>query len=117
MQTTVVSLLSLSAFIYVGVGLLLYSAQRSILYYPTPDMGTFGAETLRIDSGGESLRVLRLNEGRERAIIYFGGNAEPVAANAPAFRNRPMSLTQLSTTGATCWPNPGNDCDVPSGST
>lgn len=85
MQTTLVSLLSISAFVYVGLGLLLYSAQRSILYYPTPDMGTFGAAPLHIDNEGESLRVLRLNEGRERAIIYFGGNAEPVAANAPEF--------------------------------
>lgn len=85
MQATIVSLLSISAVVYVGVGLLLYSAQRSILYYPTPDNGGFGAGTLRIDSEGESLKVLRLNEGRERAIIYFGGNAEQVAFNVPAF--------------------------------
>ncbi len=84
-QTAVISLLSVSAVVYVGIGLLLYSAQRSILYYPTPDAGSFGAAALQIDSDGATLKVLRLNEGRERAIIYFGGNAEQVALNVPAF--------------------------------
>lgn len=85
MQTAIVSLLSVSAFLYFGLGVLLYSSQRSILFYPTRDAGNFGTETLHIDSDGESLKVLRLNEGRDRAILYFGGNAEQVAANAPMF--------------------------------
>lgn len=85
MQTIVVSLLSISALVYVGLGVLLYTAQRSILYYPTPSSGNFGTDTLQIDSDGESLMILRLNDGRDRAIIYFGGNAEQVSANAPAF--------------------------------
>jgi len=85
MQAAVVSLLSVSALVYVGLGLLLYSAQRSILYYPTPDLGGYGAESLRIDSHGESLKVWRLNGNHDDAIIYFGGNAEEVAANVPTF--------------------------------
>ena len=85
MQSTIVSLLSITAVAYVGLGLLLYTTQRSILYYPTPDVGAHGAETLRIDSEGASLKALRLNGGRERAILYFGGNAEQVAMNAPEF--------------------------------
>lgn len=85
MQSTIVSLLSITAFAYVGIGLLLYAAQRSIVFYPTPDAGSFGAEQLHVDSDGESLRILRLNEGRDRAILYFGGNAEPVAYNVPEF--------------------------------
>ena len=85
MQTTIVSLLSVSALLYVGLGFLLYSAQRSILYYPTPDLGGYGAEPVWIDSHGESLKVWRLNADLDDAIIYFGGNAEVVAANVPAF--------------------------------
>lgn len=85
MQATIVSLLSITAVAYVGLGLLLYATQRSILFYPTPDVGGYGAEALRIDSAGETLKVLRLNGGRARAILYFGGNAENVAANAPEF--------------------------------
>ncbi|MFW2404828.1 MAG: alpha/beta hydrolase [Gammaproteobacteria bacterium] len=85
MQSTIVSLLSITAVAYIGLGLLLYTTQRSILFYPTPDVGGYGAETLRIDNEGESLQVLRVNGGRERAILYFGGNAEQVAANIPTF--------------------------------
>ncbi len=85
MQAAIVSLLSVSALAYIGIGLLLYSVQRSMLYYPTPDNGALGADTLQIQNDGESLKILRLNDGRERAIIYFGGNAEQVAFNAPAF--------------------------------
>ena len=40
---------------------------------------------MRIDNEGESLNILRLNEGRDRAIVYFGGNAESVAFNVPEF--------------------------------
>ncbi|MBT8440872.1 MAG: lysophospholipase [Gammaproteobacteria bacterium] len=85
MQATIVSLLSITAVAYVGLGLLLYTTQRSILYYPTPDMGAVGADTVRIDSEGESLKVLRLNDGLDRAVLYFGGNAESVSMNAPEF--------------------------------
>jgi pimeloyl-ACP methyl ester carboxylesterase len=85
LQAAVVSLVSVAAAVYVGLGLLLYAAQRSILYYPTPDVGAFGAETLRVDNANETLKVLRLNGGNARAIIYFGGNAEAVAVNIPAF--------------------------------
>lgn len=85
MQSTIISLLSITAVAYVGLGLLLYTIQRSILFYPTPEIGGYGAETLRIDSEGESLKVLRVNGGRERAILYFGGNAEQVAGNIPVF--------------------------------
>ena len=86
MQTTIVSLLSVTAFVYVGVGLLLYTAQRSILYYPTPDTGNFGAEALHVESGGESLKLLRLNDGRDRAIIYFGGNCRAGRGQRAGFR-------------------------------
>lgn len=85
MQTAILSLLSISALAYLGFGVLLYSAQRSILYYPTPETVAFATDSMYVENDGESLKVLRLNPGHERAIIYFGGNAEQVAASAPAF--------------------------------
>lgn len=85
MQTAIVSLLSLTALAYVGIAVALYTTQRSILYYPTPESGGYGAEPMNVESEGESLKVWRLNGGRDRAIIYFGGNAEQVSANVPMF--------------------------------
>lgn len=84
MQITIISLLSLSALAYLGVCTLLYTAQRSILYYPTPETHA-PTEQLRIASGAEQLKVWRLNAGQPRAIIYFGGNAEDVHGNAQLF--------------------------------
>ncbi len=89
MQALLTRLLLLSVIVYVGLGVTLYSAQRSLLYHPTsPENHTDHAargEALRVDSGDVSLQVWRLNPGRERAIIYFGGNAERVLANAQMF--------------------------------
>jgi pimeloyl-ACP methyl ester carboxylesterase len=65
--------------------LFLYVAQRSFIYFPTPESTNPLAHDLRIASGDESLQVWQLNPGAERGIIYFGGNAEDVVANTPLF--------------------------------
>jgi alpha-beta hydrolase superfamily lysophospholipase len=87
MRTHLGRFLLLSALVYVGLGVALYSVQRNLLYHPTPPAKNSAApaEALRIDSGDASLQIWRLNPGRERAIIYFGGNAERVLANAAMF--------------------------------
>jgi pimeloyl-ACP methyl ester carboxylesterase len=85
MQTAIVSLLSVTALAYLGIAAVLYTTQRSLLYVPTPESSGYGAESVNIDSDGESLKVWRLNGGRDRAIIYFGGNAEQVSGNVPMF--------------------------------
>jgi len=71
--------------VYSALCLFLFLAQRSFIYFPTPASGNSLAEELRIASAGESLQVWRLNPGASEAIIYFGGNAEDVAANSPDF--------------------------------
>jgi len=91
MRTLLTRFFLLSATIYIGLGFALYTAQRSLLYHPTspaigsPNGGAAQGEALRVDGDGASLQIWRLNPGRERAVIYFGGNAERVAANAPMF--------------------------------
>jgi pimeloyl-ACP methyl ester carboxylesterase len=59
----------------------LYAAQRSLLYYPTPESHSDVAEALEVETGG---------------ILYFGGNAEDVAWNiepfAAAFPNTAVYL-------------------------
>lgn len=66
---------------YVGIGLLLYSNQRALLYFPTPDMANkYSKMTLENDS--ESINVIVLNAGCKNAILYFGGNAESMGGSA-----------------------------------
>jgi pimeloyl-ACP methyl ester carboxylesterase len=83
------SLLSIAALLYAGACGFLYFNQRSLLYYPTPEVSVPDADLVTLQSGGETLRIWHLaagGSGSQQAIIYFGGNAEDVAQNIPLFR-------------------------------
>jgi uncharacterized protein len=79
------SIVSVAALLYVGVCALLYFGQRALIYFPTPAAPAPGAERIVVHSEGESILVLRIGPATQRAIIYFGGNAEDVAQNIPLF--------------------------------
>lgn len=85
MSSTWTSVAVLALLLYLTICAFLYVIQRNLIYYPTPESRNPGAIDLRIDSGGESLQVWQINPGQSEAIIYFGGNAEDVAANMPDF--------------------------------
>ncbi|WP_227992505.1 MULTISPECIES: alpha/beta hydrolase [Shewanella] len=69
---------------YVGLGVMLYLMQRSFIYFPTGAVEhRFGDMTFEND--GASTTSIVLNKGQDKAIIYFGGNAENVAFTAPEF--------------------------------
>jgi hypothetical protein len=71
--------------IYVGLCILLYAKQDRLLYFPTPESNPAGATALRIRSGDAVLKVWQLHADADAALIYFGGNAEDVAADLPNF--------------------------------
>jgi len=78
------ALLGVLLLVYLGFGVYLYAKQRSFIYFPVAHFEhDFAVERFRSD--GESIEVVVLNEGKGNALIYFGGNAEPVVANASAF--------------------------------
>ncbi|MDF3130160.1 alpha/beta hydrolase [Kiritimatiellaeota bacterium B1221] len=71
--------------LYVLVGVFLYFRQRQMIYFPTePELHGYAEE--HIENAGESIRVIVLNPDKEKAIIYFGGNAEEVVNNAYIFQ-------------------------------
>lgn len=70
---------------YFGLCALLYIMQRKLMYFPTASVKSSEAEVLWLKSDNETLKVWRIAEGSERALIYFGGNAEDVALNIPEF--------------------------------
>ncbi len=78
-----ITLLSIAA-AYLSLVGLLYFTQRSILYFPAPPY-QHEFSKLRIDSGDERINVIVLNPNKPNAILYFGGNAEPVVFNAEPF--------------------------------
>ena len=74
---------SIPVVLYVGLCLLLYAKQRTMLYYPTPESHTDEAELIRLESAGETLNIWQANPGQPQAILYFGGNGENVVSTIP----------------------------------
>lgn len=85
MKNSAVWIITLAALVYGGGCAYLYAAQRAFIYFPTPEVDNPLAEELRLDSGGETLKVWRLGAVTDHAVIYFGGNAEEVSMNTPDF--------------------------------
>lgn len=82
MRRAIVNLAATPLAIYVGLCLLLYFTQRSMIYLPPRGDARAGAiETLAVP--GARLAVSVLPREGPRAAIYFGGNAEAVAWTLP----------------------------------
>lgn len=73
--------------LYVIAGALLYLFQRNLLYIPSAEY-QHRFEQISIKNNKLTLEIIVLNQGRENALIYFGGNAEAVVANAQSFSEK-----------------------------
>ena len=71
--------------LYLIGGVLLYIFQRNLLYFPSAEY-EHQLEQFDLLNEGERLKVVVLNPNRPQAIIYFGGNAEPVVFNEEPFK-------------------------------
>jgi len=65
---------------------LIYTGQRDMLYFPTPEVGGAVAQDLRFDSAGETLKVWHYPRVSDKAVLYFGGNAEDVSRSVATLR-------------------------------
>jgi pimeloyl-ACP methyl ester carboxylesterase len=79
-------LIAIALVIYATICGALYFAQRSLLYFPTPESRSARAEALSIATNGAMLKVWRVAGASARALIYFGGNGEDVAGNIAPFK-------------------------------
>lgn len=78
--------------LYFLVGILLYFFQRDLLYYPTPkEHYSFKKETFV--NKEQSSNVIVLNQGQQKAVIYFGGNGEQVYYSADVLKEALPSYT------------------------
>ncbi len=71
--------------LYAGLCAYLFVAQRSMLYYPTPEVASAAATALRIESGSAVLKVWLVARPGPDAVIYFGGNADAVEQHIVPF--------------------------------
>jgi pimeloyl-ACP methyl ester carboxylesterase len=74
----------------------LFATQRSLIYFPTPEVDLPDAEVLRLPCGDVDLRIWVVPRPGPKALVYFGGNAEDVSRNladfAAAFPDRTLYL-------------------------
>lgn len=73
------TILLLSSAAYAVLCSVMYALQRSMLYFPTPEVQTDEAMAFRLINDGLSLKVWTTAEKSDRALIYFGGNSEDVS--------------------------------------
>jgi len=78
--------IAIALIVYAALCGVLYVAQRSLIYFPTPESRSSRAEALSIEADGAVLKVWRVHATGDGALIYFGGNAEDVAANIAPFQ-------------------------------
>jgi hypothetical protein len=62
----------------------MYLLQRKLIYYPTGKI-PHSFPQLKLVNQNEAIEVIVLNEGKNEALLYFGGNAEAVIYNAEDF--------------------------------
>lgn len=75
----------LALLLYVAAAVLLYSLQRKFIFHPTPVVShPFDERELIVSAGSDrlTLKLIVLNPGMPEALLYFGGNAESLAASA-----------------------------------
>lgn len=78
-------LLLFIALLYLGASAYLFVNQRSHIYFPQMTTGVMLKSNFQLVNQGVELNGWVLNPGRERAVIYFGGNAERIEENLPLF--------------------------------
>ncbi len=95
MKTTIRKTMIYFLIIYVLIGVILFFSQRKFLYFPSEKIShNYGVEI--ISNENETIEVIVLNKGQTDALLYFGGNAEPVIYNGDDFlREFPMHTVYL----------------------
>ncbi|WP_072682396.1 alpha/beta hydrolase [Arcobacter sp. LA11] len=80
------SLILIIIFVYMLITLIVYIFQRSLLYFPTTYTKIDGVEEIYFKFNSIKLQGWVLNKGQEKALIYYGGNAENIEQNIDSFK-------------------------------
>ncbi len=85
MKKLLASIVLIAAGVYVGLCVLLYVGQRSMIYMPQPRSYRVGISLLTLHPDGQNVLVSSRPHDGDDALIYFGGNAEDTSLNMPEF--------------------------------
>ncbi len=81
MKNTLTTILLL----YLFFCLLLFVMQRKLIYFPQPASTVSGVMEISVRTNGARLSGWVVNEGQEKALLYYGGNAESIENNIAFF--------------------------------
>jgi len=84
--SSMISFIATLIIAYIAICFLLFIFQRQMIYFPTSEMSVPSVAHTVLDTGEVRIKVWILNPGKEKALIYFGGNAENVVYNIDDFR-------------------------------
>ena len=73
--------------LYLAIGAWLYFRQRRLIYYPVAHDDGFEADPVSLEYDGVELHGWVLNPGRDKALVYFGGNSEMVTHRREFFED------------------------------
>ena len=85
MKRIIFTISALAVASYVGICILLFVVQRSLVYFPQPRAVSDPESTMRLMVDGAELVVSLRPRAGSKALIYFGGNAEDVSGSLTAF--------------------------------
>ncbi|MBI1889781.1 MAG: alpha/beta fold hydrolase [Burkholderiales bacterium] len=83
MSRIALSIAVIAALVYLGLCLVLFVFQRSLIYFPQP-RSFAGGTTITLPVDGAELVVTARSHGGPNALVYFGGNAEDVSYSLPS---------------------------------
>ncbi len=84
MKKILIFLIKLILLAYITFGVVLFINQRDLLYAPTDTINHVFNEVI-FQNDKESINVIVVNDKKEKAILYFGGNGDTVSLSAFAF--------------------------------
>lgn len=85
MSRTLMSLVVLIVAVYLVLCAALFVFQRSLIYFPQPAALDSADSRLKLSMPDADVWVSTRERVGQRALIYFGGNAEDVSRNLPEF--------------------------------
>ena len=85
MSRTLMSLVALIVAVYLVLCAALFVFQRSLIYFPQAGTVETAESRLKLSMADADVWVTTRERVGQRALIYFGGNAEDVSHNLPEF--------------------------------
>lgn len=86
MQRFLFRFLGFLVLVYAGLCVVMYFAQRSLIYYPVKLSHANDANSIKFEVPQANLIVTTSQTEANDAIVYFGGNAEDVALSLPQLK-------------------------------